>query len=84
MAQLLQIRGVPDHVRESLKARAAARGASLNSYLLDLLAREAERPPVDEVLTRALRRSERSPVSALGVVHAARAERSAEPDHRTQ
>lgn len=84
MAQLLQIRGVPEPVRRALKARAAARGTSLNSYLLDLLARETERPPVEEVLARAQRRSERSPVSALSAIEAARAERSSEPGRTSQ
>jgi len=34
MASLLQIRNVPDEARRALKARAAARGESLNAYLL--------------------------------------------------
>ena len=77
MSPLLQIRGVPEPVRQALKARAAARGTSLNSYVLSLLTRETERPPAEEVLTRALSRSERSPVSALDTIQAARNERTA-------
>jgi len=37
---LLQIRNVPDESRRVLKARAAARGESLNGYLLELIDRE--------------------------------------------
>ncbi|MFL6046017.1 MAG: FitA-like ribbon-helix-helix domain-containing protein, partial [Propionibacteriaceae bacterium] len=44
MASLLQIRGVPDQTRRELKARAAARGQSLNAYLLELVDREVARP----------------------------------------
>ena len=39
MAGLVQIRNVPDETRQGLKARAAARGESLNDYLLKLLIR---------------------------------------------
>jgi plasmid stability protein len=75
MTGLVQIRGVPEQVRATLKARAAARGESLNTFLSDLLAREAARPTVQEVLDRAARRSDRATVSALAVVAAARADR---------
>ena len=37
MNSLVQIRNVPEETRRALKARAAARGASLNAYLLELL-----------------------------------------------
>jgi plasmid stability protein len=76
MSSLLQIRNVPDDVRRVLKARAAERGESLNSYLLDLLEREAARPSVREVLDRAAGRAERSAASSLTVIDAARAERA--------
>lgn len=81
MAALLQIRSVPDEVRRALKARAAARGESLNAYLLDLLDREIARPTVAEVLDRAARRSERAAVSAVDVLDVARSERE---DHLHQ
>jgi plasmid stability protein len=80
MASLLQIRNVPDEARRVLKARAAARGESLNAYMLEIIQREVARPSVDEVLGRAARRTERSPVSALGVLASARAERDRERD----
>lgn len=75
MASLLQIRDVPEAARRTLKARAAARGQSLNTYLLDLIEREVARPTVAEVLERAARRAERGTGSAVDVLEAARAER---------
>lgn len=44
---------MPDTARRELKARTAARGQSLNAYLLDLIDREVSRPTVAEVLQRA-------------------------------
>lgn len=81
MTSLLQIRNVPDEARRALKARAAARGESLNAYLLNLLDREVGRPTVAEVLDRAARRSERAAVSAVDVVDEARSQRD---DHMQQ
>lgn len=75
MSSLLQIRNVPDEARRALKARAAARGESLNSYLLEILSREVARPTVSEVLERAARRAECAPASAVDVLDAARSER---------
>ncbi|MGH3766492.1 MAG: FitA-like ribbon-helix-helix domain-containing protein [Pseudonocardiaceae bacterium] len=75
MSSLLQIRNVPEETRRALKARAAARGESLNAYLLQLIERDVARPTVREVLDRAARRAERVNVSALEVVATARAER---------
>jgi plasmid stability protein len=75
MPSLVQIRNVPEGTRRALKARAAARGESLNAYLLELLEREAARPTVAEVLERAARRAERVEAGALDIVLADRAER---------
>ena len=75
MSSLLQIRDVPEEARRGLKARAAARGQSLNAYLLDVIDREVGRPTVAEVLDRAAQRAERATASAADVVAAARAER---------
>lgn len=77
MGSLLQIRDVPEGVRQALKARAAAQGESLNSYLLRLLDRDAARPTAREVLDRAARRAGHSPVSVVEVLEAARHERDA-------
>jgi plasmid stability protein len=80
MSSLLQIRNVPEQTRRALKARAAARGESLNSYMLELIGREVERPTVAEVLDRAARRADPAQSSALDHVHAARATREAQLD----
>lgn len=72
---LLQIRNVPDDARRVLKARAAARGQSLNTYLLDLIAREVERPTTAEVMDRAARRAGGLRESSLEAVRAGRRER---------
>lgn len=45
---------MPDQTRRALEARAAARGESLNLYLLDVIEREVARPTVKEVLDRAV------------------------------
>jgi antitoxin FitA len=82
MGSLLQIRGVPDDARRALKARAAARGESLNGYLLELIERDVARPTVEEVLDRAARRAERARASAVGVIEDARAEREGRTEPR--
>lgn len=78
MASLLQIRNVPEAARRTLKARAAARGESLNAYLLEMIDREVSRPTAEEVFQRAASRAERAPVSAVEVLSAAREERAQE------
>jgi len=79
MTSLLQIRNVPDEARRALKARAAARGESLNAYLLNLLNREVARPTVAEVLDRAALRSERATASAVDALDEARSQREQHP-----
>jgi hypothetical protein len=83
MPSLLQIRNVPEETRRALKVRAAARGESLNSYLLAVIGREGARPTVAEVLDRAARRAERVEVSAVEILAAERAEREAQIDRLT-
>lgn len=78
MAAFVQIRNVPDGTRRVLKARAAARGESLNAYLLDLLERDVARPTVAEVLERAARRGAPATASAVVVLEAARREQEGE------
>ena len=75
MGSLLQIRDVPEEDRRALKARAAARGESLNSYLLRLIRRDVMQPTVAEVMERAARRAERAAVSAVDALDVARTER---------
>jgi plasmid stability protein len=78
MTSLLQVRNVPEEARRVLKARAAARGQSLNTYLLEMIKREVSRPTVAEVLERAARRTERGSVSAVDTLDVARMERDTE------
>ncbi len=70
---LVQVRNVPEEARRVLKARAAARGESLNSYLLGLIEREVSKPSVDEVLARAAQRAGRVALSAVEVLDTERA-----------
>jgi antitoxin FitA len=46
----LTLRGLPAGVRAKLAARARARHQSLNAYLVDVLAREADTPTMSEAL----------------------------------
>ena len=75
MSSMLQVRNVSEEARRILKARAASRGQSLNSYLLDVIEREVARPTVAEVLARAAERADRATVSAVDVLDEARRER---------
>lgn len=74
MTTLIQVRNVPEQTRRVLKSRAAARGESLNTYLLHLLEREASQPTVDEVLARARKRAWNLPVSSSDMVREVREE----------
>ncbi len=47
---VVQVRDVPEEVVAALKDRAESRGQSLAAYLRDLLADEAARPSIDEVM----------------------------------
>lgn len=84
MSGLLQIRNVPEPARHALKARAAARGESLNAYLLTVLTREAATPTVAEVLDRAASRTESATGSAVDVVAVAHADREEQLGERIQ
>ncbi len=72
MGVLVQIRDVDESVRDTLKARAAARGQSLNSYLRALLTETARRPSRADTLARIDRRVETSSRSAVEIVRAER------------
>ncbi|MCP2234800.1 hypothetical protein [Prauserella halophila] len=84
MSSLLQIREVPEDARRALNARAAARGESLDRYLLRLGCQEAARSTADEVLERVARHTERSDTSAAAVLDAARGERDERLSERTE
>jgi hypothetical protein len=76
----LQIRDVPDEIRDALAAVAKARGMSLQSLLLELVTFEARRARNLKVLERAGNRSGRyraRPGEAATELAATRAERSA-------
>ena len=76
----LQIRDVPDDVRESLAGLAAARGQSLQAYLLALVTDEARRSANLALLDRFGARQDGSRLSPSETVEAldqARAEREA-------
>jgi hypothetical protein len=58
----LQIRDVPEEVRDALAAQAKARGQSLQSYLLELVETQARRLRNTAVLDRFATRSDGSHV----------------------
>lgn len=57
---LIQIRDVPEPVRDELARKAAAAGQSMQSYLLRELTRLAERPTMAEIVSRAQARAKAS------------------------
>jgi hypothetical protein len=50
MTRTVQIKGVPDNVHRTLKARAALRGQTLSDYLRTEIERLAARPSPEELL----------------------------------
>ena len=74
---LIQIRDVPEAVRDELARKAAAAGQSMQAYLLAELSKLAERPSMAEIVRRALERAKASgsTVSMEDAVAAVRAER---------
>jgi hypothetical protein len=48
----IHVRDVPDDVHQTLRARAAAEGKSLQEYALGLLTSNARRPTLSQVLDR--------------------------------
>ncbi|MBV9153622.1 MAG: hypothetical protein JO204_17800 [Alphaproteobacteria bacterium] len=52
MGVMVQIRNVPEKIHRQLKSRAALAGMSLSDYLLQEIRQIAERPTVEELLTR--------------------------------
>jgi len=57
---LIQIRDVPESVRDELARKAAAAGQSMQSYLLGELTKLAERPSMAEIAQRAQARARAS------------------------
>ena len=74
---LIQIRDVPETVRDELAKKAAAAGQSMQAYLLGELTKLAERPSMAEIVKRAQDRARSSGSTvtmddAVGAVRAAR------------
>lgn len=77
----LQIRDVPEEVREALAERAQARGQSLQAFLLAVVQDEARRSRNRALLDRFTDRSDGSqlgPEAAADAIAQARAERDAQ------
>ncbi len=74
----MQIRGVPEDVRQALAERARAQGQSLQAFLLSLVQAEARRSANLDLLDRFAGRTDGSGLAApeaTDVIDAARAER---------
>ncbi|MFI8458789.1 FitA-like ribbon-helix-helix domain-containing protein [Kitasatospora sp. NPDC085464] len=65
----LTIRDVPDDQIQTLKVRAAQAGKSLQAFMQDLIAREASKPTMAEMMER-LNREATADVSAADVLAA--------------
>jgi antitoxin FitA len=52
MSKMIQVRNVPDRLHRELMKRAKARGQTLSAYCEEILEREIERPPAEEVFER--------------------------------
>jgi len=74
---LIQIRDVPEAVRDELARKAAAAGQSMQAYLLGELTKLAERPSMAEIVRRAQgrARASRSTVTMDDAVAAVRVAR---------
>ena len=73
MSRAIQLGNVPDALRRTLKARAAAAGMLLSDYLLSEFREVAERPALTELQQRLQRRQPVDlPVPAAAAVRAGR------------
>ena len=52
MSKMIQVRNVPDRLHRELVKRAKARGQTLSAFIEEILEREVERPPAEEVFER--------------------------------
>jgi plasmid stability protein len=71
---ILQVRDVPPDVLARLRERASAQGVSLSQYMRDLLAEDAERPTIAEVVDRIASRTsvDVSDAEILDAIHDSR------------
>lgn len=65
----ITIRDVPDLTLEALKLKAARTGRSLQTYLLDLVSRDARTPTLAETMDR-LDRETRAEISTVDILTA--------------
>ena len=73
MSTMVQIRNVPSHLHRQLKARAALEGMSLSDYLLREVRWAVERPTLEEIQRRLVRRAPvRARISSAAAIRAAR------------
>ncbi len=79
MAVNIQIRDVPDEVRDRIAAQAAESGQSMQSFLFTLLAQVAARPSQSDWATLATLR-ERAPVGIADVLAVIREGRDEGPN----
>ena len=79
---LIQIRDVPEPVRDELARKAAAAGQSMQAYLLGELGKLAERPSMADIVRRAQARANAtgSTVTMEDAVAAVRAGRDRRPE----
>lgn len=79
---LIQIRDVPESVRDELARKAAAAGQSMQAYLLGELSKLADRPDMAEIVRRAQARAKAtgSTVTMGDAVAAVRAARDQRPE----
>lgn len=78
MSKMIQVRNVPDRLHRELKRRAKLRGQSLTDYIEEILEREVEVPPAEEVFER-IRRSEPVDISTEEIVRMIREDRGPLP-----
>ena len=73
MSTMVQIRNVPSHLHRQLKARAALEGMSLSDYLLREVRWAVERPTLEEIQRRLVRRAPvRARISSAAAIRSAR------------
>jgi cytochrome P450 len=81
VARMIQVRDVPPELHAELVRRARLRGKTLTAYVQEILEREVERPPADEVFARIKARKQRESwrISTEDIVSMIREERGPIP-----
>lgn len=52
MSKMIQVRNVPDRLHKELVRRAKKKGQTLSAFVEEILEREIDRPPAEEVFER--------------------------------